>query len=217
MSSIILCIESSYINCSVSLSKDDILIGYNESLIHRSHDKVITCLIDDLMNNKKISFTNISAICINQGPGLYTGLRVGISVAKAICFAIDKPLIAIKSLIAMYYSFIFKYKISKEKYILYPIIYSKKDEIYTLDKNLKTILLSFKELNEIIKNHPKNTIILFGYEIKRIINYILPNNYNNIIYIDDYIISSKCLIYPAFLALKNDKIKKSIDITPMYI
>lgn len=98
--SIILCIESATPICSVALLRDRsvFLRETNEGF---SHAEKLTVFISEVLTEAGIKPTDVDAIAVSNGPGSYTGLRIGVSVAKGLCFAMDKPLISISTLEAM--------------------------------------------------------------------------------------------------------------------
>ena len=97
--SYILNIETSTTNCSVSLSCENRLIDCIESdSPNYSHSENLHVFIDDIMNKNKLNFNQLEACSISRGPGSYTGLRIGLSAAKGLCFGMDIPLISISSL-----------------------------------------------------------------------------------------------------------------------
>tara|TARA_A100000164_G_scaffold78768_1_gene66490 strand:- start:69 stop:752 length:684 start_codon:yes stop_codon:yes gene_type:complete len=97
--SIILNIETSSKNCSVSVSKNGQIIGLKEqSYDEYSHSKSLHVFIDEIFKEIGLSPQNLSAVAISEGPGSYTGLRIGVSAAKGICVALNIPLIAIDTM-----------------------------------------------------------------------------------------------------------------------
>ena len=103
--SYILNIETSTTNCSVSLSLDGKLVNIiEEDSSNYSHSENLHVFISKLMNNNKIKFEELSAVAVSRGPGSYTGLRIGVSAAKGICYGVDIPLISISSLKIVYLS-----------------------------------------------------------------------------------------------------------------
>lgn len=94
----ILNIETSTKNCSVSISKNGVL----ESLIEEApegfeHSENLSSFIDEVLIKANINYKNLSAICIAKGPGSYTGLRIGVSTAKGLCYALDIPLLSVST------------------------------------------------------------------------------------------------------------------------
>lgn len=99
--SMILCLETSTAVCSVALVDKGNVIALRESLDGQNHAEKITIFIDEVMKEANISYNELEAIAVSKGPGSYTGLRIGVSTAKGLCYAMDKPLIAIDTLAAM--------------------------------------------------------------------------------------------------------------------
>ena len=97
--SYILNIETATKNCSVALAKDGKTILCKEIAEEGySHAERLHVFIDEIIKEVSITFQELSAIAVSQGPGSYTGLRIGVSAAKGLCFALDIPLIAVDTL-----------------------------------------------------------------------------------------------------------------------
>ncbi len=96
---IILNIETATKNCSVSLAKNGKTIHIKELNDGKySHAEKLHHFIDNLLKEAKITLNEVDAIAISKGPGSYTGLRIGVSSAKGLCFSVDKPLISVETL-----------------------------------------------------------------------------------------------------------------------
>ncbi|WP_298532761.1 tRNA (adenosine(37)-N6)-threonylcarbamoyltransferase complex dimerization subunit type 1 TsaB [uncultured Algibacter sp.] len=102
MSTYILNIETATTNCSVSLSDngETIMIKEDNDKSY-SHAERLHVYIESVLKEAHISSVDLSAIAISKGPGSYTGLRIGVSAAKGLCFAMDKPLISVATLQAL--------------------------------------------------------------------------------------------------------------------
>lgn len=98
---LIIHIETATPVCSVALSENGVLLQLRETSEKNSHSAVITLFIDEVMKAAGKEYHQLDAVAVSMGPGSYTGLRIGVSTAKGICYAIDKPLIAISTLQAM--------------------------------------------------------------------------------------------------------------------
>ncbi|MGG7034989.1 MAG: tRNA (adenosine(37)-N6)-threonylcarbamoyltransferase complex dimerization subunit type 1 TsaB [Flavobacterium sp.] len=95
----ILNIETATKNCSVSLAKDgETVICKEISDQGYSHAEKLHVFIEEIIKETGLDFKDLSAIAISQGPGSYTGLRIGVSSAKGLCFALNIPLIAVDTL-----------------------------------------------------------------------------------------------------------------------
>jgi tRNA threonylcarbamoyladenosine biosynthesis protein TsaB len=100
--SYILHIETATKVCSVALSKDGKLVQLQEIADDQfSHGEKLTLLIQDVIDLEKIEMKNLSAVSVSAGPGSYTGLRIGVSTAKGLCYALSIPLISIDTLTSM--------------------------------------------------------------------------------------------------------------------
>jgi tRNA threonylcarbamoyladenosine biosynthesis protein TsaB len=97
----ILSIETSTEVCSVAIHEDDCLLSYAESRRQKSHSSLLLSMIDQVLSNAKITKNELSAIAVSKGPGSYTGLRIGTSTAKGLCYAFEIPLMGIDTLEAM--------------------------------------------------------------------------------------------------------------------
>ena len=98
----ILNIETSTTNCSVALSQNGTVIGLKEdNSLGYSHAERLHVYIDKVLKTAQVSKNQLDAIAISKGPGSYTGLRIGVSAAKGLCFALNIPLISISTLEAL--------------------------------------------------------------------------------------------------------------------
>ncbi len=98
--SLILCIETGTDVCSVGLAENGVLTALRESC-GRDHARNVAVYVDELLREREIDADEIDAIAVGKGPGSYTGLRIGVSFAKGLCYGLRKPLIAIGSLDAL--------------------------------------------------------------------------------------------------------------------
>ena len=132
---LILNIETSTEVCSVALSRDGALIRSRETLTGQNHAKLVTVYIEELLSELNISMEQLDAVAVSGGPGSYTGLRIGVSVAKGICYALRIPLIAIASLEAMAFHVIqhyeYKHLIKTGSPLFCPMIDARRMEVYT--------------------------------------------------------------------------------------
>lgn len=99
--SLIVQIETATASCSVALADNGGVSGIKEITGRNMHAEVITLFIEELLHQAGVNYDKLDAIAVSSGPGSYTGLRIGVSTAKGLCFALDKPLIAIDTLEAM--------------------------------------------------------------------------------------------------------------------
>ena len=98
----ILCLETATALCSVALCDDSSVIALKESDEGRSHASLLTVFIDELLREAGIRTTDLEAVAVSKGPGSYTGLRIGVSVAKGIVYAASLPLIGVDTTFSMF-------------------------------------------------------------------------------------------------------------------
>ena len=96
--SLILSLDTSTQNCSVALHENGQLVTQELVSEEGSHSKALTLLIEKVMKTAGRALAELSAVAVSNGPGSYTGLRIGLATAKGICFALDKPLICLPTL-----------------------------------------------------------------------------------------------------------------------
>jgi tRNA threonylcarbamoyladenosine biosynthesis protein TsaB len=99
--SIILGIETSTKICSVAISNGNKLLALEEEGSDYSHSEKLTIFIQKVLKRAGLELKEVDVIAVSKGPGSYTGLRIGASVAKGLCYALEKPLIAVDTLQAM--------------------------------------------------------------------------------------------------------------------
>lgn len=99
--SLILCIETGTDICSVGIAKDGELLSLRESDEGRDHARKVGVFVDELLREMDIEPEELDAVAVGKGPGSYTGLRIGVSFAKGLCYGLQKPLVAIGSLDAL--------------------------------------------------------------------------------------------------------------------
>ena len=176
----ILCIETSLEYCSVSLIQDGKVIDSENINIKKSHSEFILVLIKTLLKRVKISLNQLSAIAVNKGPGSYTGLRIGVSTAKGLCFSLDLPLISVNSLDLMIYD-VKKKGLVDSSTLLCPMIDARRMEVYTkivkydltVLKNTHAKILSKDSFNSFLE---KNKISFFGNGSNKFQNLIKSKN-----------------------------------------
>jgi tRNA threonylcarbamoyladenosine biosynthesis protein TsaB len=137
---LILNIETSTDICSVSIARDGVTMAHRDDNQEKSHASNLTRFIDDILSETSVGMNQLDAVSVSEGPGSYTGLRIGVSVAKGICYALDIPLIAISSLQAMTYAVIQETE-NAPVYLYCPMMDARRMEVYTAlyDNTLKPL------------------------------------------------------------------------------
>ncbi|MDC3030141.1 tRNA (adenosine(37)-N6)-threonylcarbamoyltransferase complex dimerization subunit type 1 TsaB [Flavobacteriales bacterium] len=124
---LIVCIETATKSCSVALSKDGHLVAVKEEVSEQySHSEQLTVFIEQLLQKERLNVSDLDAIAVSSGPGSYTGLRIGVSTAKGLCYASDVPLIAVSTLSAMAQAMKDKYHETQ----LCPMLDARRMEVY---------------------------------------------------------------------------------------
>ena len=121
----ILGIDTSTKFCNLGLIEDeDILIEYTINGLRKKHSSILVPAIKNLLKTIDLKIEEINGIAVSMGPGSFTGLRIGLCVAKGLCYARSLPLLGIPTLEAMAFPF------KEIPYLICPVLESKKDEIY---------------------------------------------------------------------------------------
>jgi len=124
--SLILCIETSTTNCSISIGREGQLLALKEmNSKNFSHSEQLHTFIKELLSSEDISIKELSAISISKGPGSYTGLRIGVSAAKGLAYALNIPLISVSTLLCL------AKQIDVDKGVIIPMIDARRMEVYS--------------------------------------------------------------------------------------
>ncbi len=126
---LILQIETTTASCSVSLSENGSVLVTKEIDERNIHASALSVFITEVMESAQVQMEQLSAVAVSRGPGSYTGLRIGVSMAKGICYALDIPLIAVDTLRAMAQRLITMGEY--EGYLFCPMIDARRMEVYT--------------------------------------------------------------------------------------
>ena len=94
----IILIETSTSLCSAALAEDGKIVAYRESSAPKAHASLTAVFIQEMLEERGFKIADCDAVCVSMGPGSYTGLRVGVSTAKGLCFGAGKPLLAVGTL-----------------------------------------------------------------------------------------------------------------------
>lgn len=145
----ILHIETATAVCSVVVSKDGTIIFEREELKGPSHASVLGVFVDEAIRELRKQSVSLDAISVSCGPGSYTGLRIGVSEAKGLCYGLGIPLIAIRTLEIMASSVIEK-NLAEEASLFCPMIDARRMEVYDCiyDKKLKEIKTTSADIIE---------------------------------------------------------------------
>lgn len=225
----ILCLETSTAVCSVALVDNSNVIALRESLDGQNHAEKITIFIDEVMKEANISYNELEAIAVSKGPGSYTGLRIGVSTAKGLCYAMEKPLIAIDTLAAMTEGFLdnnfdndhdTNIKSLPSSSIFCPMIDARRMEVYSafftgdMKKISETeaLIIDENSFSDLKLNHH---LYLFGDGADKLIS--LFENEENITVIEKFHCSAAYMARLAEEAFKNNDFVDTAYFEPFYL
>jgi len=211
-------IETSTKVCGVSLAKEGKLIDNKESKEGNSHAANLAPFIEEILTRNNILYSDLGAIAISKGPGSYTGLRIGTSTAKGLCYSLDIPLIAINTLHSMaahaknLYSDDFKG-------IFRPMIDARRMEVYSQAFSNKLEALTEVEAIVIDENSFKEEkvsqeVLFFGDGAEKCMDTI---KHRNAIYFDKAEASALGMVRLSYEAFKNKKFEDVAYFEPFYL
>jgi tRNA threonylcarbamoyladenosine biosynthesis protein TsaB len=167
----ILCLETSTEVCSVSIVNNGKVVDCREDLTGQNHSKLLTVFVDDILKANHLSAANFDAVAVSEGPGSYTGLRIGVSAAKGICFGAGIPLIGISPLEAMASEVIenadnYKVDIQPSDFLI-PMIDARRLEVYTAvyssaGKEINPVIAKIIDENSFGDLLPDARLLIFG-------------------------------------------------------
>ncbi len=121
----IILIETSTALCSVALAEDGAVTAYRESSAPKAHASLTAVFIQEMLDERELKLADCDAVCVSMGPGSYTGLRVGVSTAKGLCFGAGKPLLAVGTLDTLVA------QASGDYRFIIPMVDARRMEVYT--------------------------------------------------------------------------------------
>jgi tRNA threonylcarbamoyladenosine biosynthesis protein TsaB len=215
---LILNIETATEICSVSISENGKLIALKEDTEGQQHAKLLTVLISELFDENNISIKALKAVAVSQGPGSYTGLRIGVSAAKGIAYAADIPLLAINTLQALALG------VSKDgnygiDTLFCPMIDARRMEVYTacfdinnkMKKDICAEIIDENYFNGILKDHQ---VIFLGNGASKCKQSIKSAN---AVFIDHARCSAANMTELSFLAFQNHQFVDVAYFEPFYL
>ena len=231
--SLILGIETATKICSVAISRDGELLSIKEIGGEYSHSENLNHFIELACAEAKITLNQLDAIAISKGPGSYTGLRIGVSTAKGLCYGLDKPLIAVDTLKALTIGVIMSHLHTlplgarpdfsgegKGGALFCPMIDARRMEVYTAiyNSNFEMIEpISAKIIDENSFAHflEKNKVVFFGDGAEKC--KLLLNNHPNAVFIDNVEPSAKYINQLALSKFKQGIFEDVAYFEPYYL
>jgi tRNA threonylcarbamoyl adenosine modification protein YeaZ len=178
---IALAIDTCSTICAVALVRDNNVIGKFFIDIKNYHDEKLVGMIDALLQSCTVSINDVDGYIVAMGPGSFTGIRIGMSVAKGFAIVKEKPIVGISSLDGLAWNFFYN-DICTQDEILYSIIDAQRDEVfcseYVFDNHIKRVsnyqCLSLQEL----KDEVENSATFIGDAVEKVKNYFGNSNYS---------------------------------------
>lgn len=210
----ILSIETSTTNCSVSYSEyGETLFIKEENNAKYSHAESLHVFIVDVLKAPNIKFSQLDAISISKGPGSYTGLRIGVSAAKGLCFALEIPLISISTLKSL------ASQISTDSGYIVPMLDARRMEVYSaiFDANynvVRDIEAQILDETSFAKRLDENELFFLGNGVEKTKTIIRHKNAN---FIDNKLPSSNEMSKLAFEKYKKSDLEDVAYFEPFYL
>lgn len=168
----ILCLETATSTCSVALNDGSKTLALRECKGQNAHSEKITIFIKEVMDEVGIGYDRLDAVAVSQGPGSYTGLRIGVSTAKGVCYAAGLPMMAVDTLHAMAYGMRERLADQMQPGDLFlPMIDARRMEVYcsVFDANMHRVkpteAVVFNDtsyLSPLTSHFPSSRLWLFG-------------------------------------------------------
>jgi tRNA threonylcarbamoyladenosine biosynthesis protein TsaB len=219
----ILCLETSTEVCSAAVVEDGKVVDFREDVSGQNHSKLLTVFIAQLLESNRLKASDFNAVAVSEGPGSYTGLRIGVSVAKGFCYAASIPLIAISSLEAMTSHVIehleeFHLQIKPDD-LFAPMIDARRMEVYTaiyssnlqLVQKVNALVVDQDSFREFTEN---SRLFLFGNGSAKCSDILINPN---IIYIDGILASSLHMATLANLKFQKGEFVDVAYFEPFYL
>ena len=209
----ILNIETSTKNCSVALAKNgEIIVCREIAEMGYSHAEKLHVFIEEILIEANLKFSDLKAVAVSQGPGSYTGLRIGVSAAKGLCYALEIPLIAIDTLE------ILASQISIEEGVIVPMIDARRMEVYSaiFDKNHQKIRETKAEILTEESFSDLNQTVYFVGDSSQKAKTILKKE--NFIFLDDVMYpSAKQMTKKSYTLFTNNRFENVAYFEPFYL
>lgn len=212
---LLLSIETSTPICSIALHKAGKLIADKEVTGDKTHSTELTLMIGELLKECSFTYGDLSAIAISSGPGSYTGLRIGTSTAKGLCFALDIPLISVSTLEALAYSV----EYINDDYLICPMLDARRMEVYCmiLSKNyqiIQNVEAKVIEENSFEKELETQKIVFVGDAVEKCQSVI---QHENAIFKNELLPSAKTIGIIAFQKYQKQEFENVAYFEPFYL
>lgn len=212
---LILSIETSGQVCSAALHVDGVLKAAREITIPQSHASRLAPAVQEVMEEAGITPANLDAVAVSSGPGSYTGLRIGTSTAKGLCYASDIPLIAVGSLEILAYQ---ARPLSSGSWLC-PMLDARRMEVYSmlLDDHdamvqpVAPVILDHTSFHTILDQHPITFVGEGARKFAPVVNHV------NARFLSDCYPDAVTLGYLAYRKFKADQFEDLVHFEPVYL
>ena len=217
----ILQIETATTSCSVALAHDGQILAVKQLSGRNVHAEMITLFIEEVITSAGVGYEDIEAVAVSSGPGSYTGLRIGVSTAKGLCFALGTPLIAIETLEAMASGVADRYRaLIAGDMLLCPMIDARRMEVYTAVFKVDGARVSATSAEIITEDSfgdlLQNQKVLFFGDGAEKCREVLGQN-ANAFFLPDFINSAADLTQKAFEKFKMEEFEDVAYFEPYYL
>jgi tRNA threonylcarbamoyladenosine biosynthesis protein TsaB len=217
----VICLETATSICSVALCDNTGVKYLRESTDLRSHASLLTVFIDEILKEAGMKPKDLDAVAVSRGPGSYTGLRIGVSVAKGIAYGASKPLIAVDTTLSMFRTVMESKELpaSWKDALFCPMIDARRQEVYYSIYDSKGDIIKPVDAQvidgETFSGFPESkAIILFGDGAAKCKPLIRRGN---LFFPEDFRISAAGMHLPAMKALNDRKFEDVAYFEPFYL
>lgn len=216
--SLILGIETATKICSVAITENGVLLAIKEEGGAYSHSEKLNLFIQEVLKSSGKTLQDLDAVAVSKGPGSYTGLRIGVSAAKGLCYALDIPLVSVSTLQAMAKGM--AVVLGKKDMLFSPMIDARRMEVYTAlfdSGNNEVGSISAKIIDEdSYKNDlEEQKIVFFGDGAEKCIEVLGING--NAMFSDGGFPSAQYINEIAIEKLKNNNVEDVAYFEPFYL
>lgn len=207
--------------CTVAISENSTIRSFRDSADNRSHSTLLAVYIDEVLKESNLSVSELDAIAISMGPGSYTGLRIGVSAAKGLCYGSGKPLIAVSTLQAMCYGignsflqdkgltdFYFAPMLDARRMEVYTAVYHKNFEV---KQEVNACILDENTFRKFLDEKP---VVFFGSGAQKFKEIV---NHEHAIFMDEYRHSARYMFPIAEMKFANENLEEVAYFEPFYL
>ncbi|MCE1198643.1 MAG: tRNA (adenosine(37)-N6)-threonylcarbamoyltransferase complex dimerization subunit type 1 TsaB [Marinilabiliales bacterium] len=219
---VILCIETSTEVCSVALSADGLVQSIREDKSGRNHAQLLTLFVEEVLKEADLTFRDLAAVAVSGGPGSYTGLRIGVSTAKGICYGASLPLITLSSTVTLAHHVI---QLQSEKGLLTddmlfcPMLDARRMEVYAavydhqgeIIRDISAEIIDHTAYADLLATHP---IYFFGNGADKCRQIL---RHPNAIFLEKITASAAYLAGPSLRAFQNRQFADLAYYEPFYL